>query len=84
MIKKLFSYLNRSLYHLNLLKSILKALLLLLHKNQILMNIDKDEKNYFIDYLSKSDKFKNLQKDFPYLEEFLQSQQIINNEIFNL
>ena len=55
-----------------------------LHKNQILMNIDKDEKNYFIDYLSKSDKFKNLQKDFPYLEEFLQSQQIINNEKFSI
>ena len=55
-----------------------------LHKNQILLNIDKDEKNYFLKYLSESPKFNSLKKDFPNLEEFLESQQIINNEIFNL
>ena len=51
-----------------------------LHKNQILVNIDKDEKNYFMNYLSESAKFKKIKKDFPNLEQFLLSQQIINDE----
>ena len=55
-----------------------------LHKNQILVNIDKDEKNYFMQYLSNSNKFKEVKKDFPNLEQYLQSQQIINNENFSL
>ena len=55
-----------------------------LHKNQILSNINEDEKNCFMKYLSESAKFKSLKKEFPNLKEFLESQQIINNEIFNL
>ena len=55
-----------------------------LHKNQILVNIDKDEKNYFMNYLSESAKFKKIKKDFPNLEQFLLSQQIINDEKFKL
>ena len=55
-----------------------------LHKNQILINIDKDEKNYFMKYLSESPEFKKLKKDFPNLEQFLISQQIINDENFSV
>ena len=55
-----------------------------LHKNQILQNIDKDEKNYFRKYLSESQKFEELKKEFPNLEQFLESQQIINNERFTV
>jgi hypothetical protein len=55
-----------------------------LHKNQILIYVDKDEKDYFIKYLSESNKFKELKKDFPNLEQFLQAQQIINNEEFSI
>ena len=55
-----------------------------LHKNQILLNIDQEEKNHFIKYLSESQNFKKIKKEFPNIEEFLQSQQIINNEEFKL
>lgn len=55
-----------------------------LHKNQILINIDKDEKNYFMKYLSESPEFKKIKKDFPNLEQFLISQQIINDENFSV
>ena len=55
-----------------------------LHKNQIMININKDEKIFFYKYLSESNKYKELKKDFPNLDQFLLAQQIINNEKFSL
>ena len=54
------------------------------YKTQKLHNIAQDERNYFLKYLSESPKYKEIKKQFPNIEEFLQSQQIINDKEFNI
>ena len=55
-----------------------------LHKNQIILNIHNEEKNSFMKYLSESEKFQRINDEFPNLKQFLESQQIINDENFNI
>ena len=55
-----------------------------MNKSQISLNLKNDEKIEFLKFLKNSPKFIKLKKEFPNLEEFLQSQQIIINEKFKI
>lgn len=65
----------------NLLKEYKKQKM---HKNQILLNLDQNQKSFFQKFLSNSQKYKNIEKKFPSLSQFLISQQIINDENFKI
>ena len=53
-------------------------------KSNISIKIQNDEKIEFFKFLTKNQNFQQLKNEFPSIEEFLQSQQIIINEKFKI